>query len=31
MVKSENTYPGETAESIAKQRVLRAMKYREWM
>ncbi len=31
MVKRDNTYPRETAESIAKQRVLRAMKYREWM
>lgn len=31
IVKSENTYPRETAVIIAKQRVLRAMKYREWM
>jgi len=31
IVKRDNTYPRETAESIAKQRVLRAMKYREWM
>lgn len=30
-VYSENTYPRETAIIIAKQRVMRAMKYREWM
>ncbi|MFU8766908.1 MAG: Glu/Leu/Phe/Val family dehydrogenase [Candidatus Methanoperedens sp.] len=30
-VYSENTYPRDTAVSIAKQRVLRAMKYREWI
>jgi len=30
-VYSEKTYPRETALSIARQRVLRAMKYREWM
>ena len=29
-VKSEGTYPRDTAVGIAKQRVLRAMKYREW-
>ncbi len=29
-VYSEKTYPRDTAISIAKQRVLRAMKYREW-
>ncbi len=28
---SEKTYPRETAVIVAKQRVLRAMKYREWM
>jgi len=30
-VNDEKTYPRETAVGIAKQRVLRAMKYREWM
>ncbi|MCE8422807.1 MAG: Glu/Leu/Phe/Val dehydrogenase [Candidatus Methanoperedens sp.] len=30
-VYSEKSYPRETAMIIAKQRVLRAMKYREWM
>lgn len=30
-VYSEKTYPRETAMAIAKQRVFRAMKYREWM
>ncbi len=30
-VYSEKTYPRETAIGIAKQRVMRAMKYREWM
>lgn len=30
-VYSEKTYPREAALAIAKQRVLRAMKYREWM
>ncbi|HEX7627451.1 MAG TPA: Glu/Leu/Phe/Val dehydrogenase, partial [Candidatus Methanoperedens sp.] len=30
-VYSEKTYPRETAVGIAKQRVMRAMKYREWM
>jgi glutamate dehydrogenase (NAD(P)+) len=30
-VKNEKTYPREAAVRIAKQRVLRAMKYREWM
>ncbi len=30
-VYGEKTYPRETAIGIAKQRVMRAMKYREWM
>ncbi len=30
-VYGEKTYPRETAIAVAKQRVLRAMKYREWM
>lgn len=30
-VYNDKTYPRETAVGIAKQRVLRAMKYREWM
>ena len=30
-VYSDKTYPRETAVGIAKQRVMRAMKYREWM
>jgi glutamate dehydrogenase (NAD(P)+) len=30
-VYNEKTYPRETAIGIAKQRVMRAMKYREWM
>src|SRR3989304_2731758 len=30
-VNDEKTYPRETAVGIAKQRVLRAMKYRKWM
>ncbi|CAG0997876.1 MAG: Glu/Leu/Phe/Val dehydrogenase [Candidatus Methanoperedens sp.] len=30
-VYSDKTYPRETAMGIAKQRVMRAMKYREWM
>ncbi|MCX9015211.1 MAG: Glu/Leu/Phe/Val dehydrogenase [Candidatus Methanoperedens sp.] len=30
-VYSENTYPRDTGIGIARQRVLRAMKYREWM
>jgi glutamate dehydrogenase (NAD(P)+) len=30
-VYSDKTYPRETAVGIARQRVLRAMKYREWM
>ncbi len=30
-VYSEKKYPRETATAIAKQRVMRAMKYREWM
>ncbi len=30
-VYGEKTYPREAAHDIAKQRVLRAMKYREWM
>ncbi len=30
-VYSERTYPRDTAIGVAKQRVLRAMKYREWM
>jgi glutamate dehydrogenase/leucine dehydrogenase len=30
-VYSEKTYPRDTAIGVAKQRVMRAMKYREWM
>jgi glutamate dehydrogenase (NAD(P)+)/glutamate dehydrogenase (NADP+) len=30
-VYSDKTYPRETSVAIAKQRVMRAMKYREWM
>ena len=30
-VYSEKTYPRETAVGIAKQRIMKAMKYREWM
>jgi len=30
-VYSDKTYPRDTSVMIAKQRVMRAMKYREWM